>query len=621
MKQLQNLSLVTPGFFGLNTQESGVTISPNFAQLTDNVVIDKYGRLGARKGWVMKTQSGDTSLGGNSVKFMMEHVNADDTTTVLSGGNSKVWKGGVDASLTDITPTTPPYTVSADRWKGASIYDHALLVQDGQEPLVYTEAATPNCQTLTVYSVGGIDSSVADYASLPGSPTTGDKVHTQDTNSVYEYDGSAWNDITKIQLFGTSYPRDVIAAYGRFWTHNGETVYWSTDIADTAFPGFYGGTAGTLNISGILPNSTDTIVALAAHNNFLIIFCKNNIVLYGGALNPIGEEFALADVITGVGCVARDSVQSTGNDLIFLSDTGIRSLGRLIQEKSLPMRDLTKNIRDDFLKDLTEEITNSGDLDDVVSVYSEKNAFYLISFPSVSTVYCLDMRQPLEDGAARVTVWFTYEADSFLRRRNRDLLIGKTNGMGLYDGYDDNNQAFRIRYFSHYVDFGNPAVLKMMKQISATVIGGQSQDFIIKCGFDYDQNANSYAFKIPSYGAVAEFGIAEYVAYTEFNGTVADYASLPGSPSDGDAYMTLDDNSVYQWDAGTSTWNDITSTWETTFTVSSSSEYTSGIVIDKLKSSVGGSGNVVQIGFEADVNGSELSVQKFDVFVKTGRVS
>jgi hypothetical protein len=118
MKQLTNLSLVTPGFFGLNTQESGVTISPNFAQLTDNVVIDKYGRLGARKGWDMMTTSGDTSLGGNSVKFMLEHVNADNTTTIISGGNNKVWTGGVSATLTDITPAA--YTVSADRWKGAS---------------------------------------------------------------------------------------------------------------------------------------------------------------------------------------------------------------------------------------------------------------------------------------------------------------------------------------------------------------------------------------------------------------------------------------------------------------------------------------------------------------------
>lgn len=567
MKQLQNLSLVTPGFFGLNTQESGATISPNFAQLADNVVIDKYGRLGARKGWVMKTQSGDTSLSGNSVKFMLEHVNAGGTTTVLSGGNSKVWKGGINASLTDITPTTPPYTVSADRWKGASIYDHALLVQDGQEPLVYTESATPACQTLTVYSVGGIDSSVADYASLPGSPTTGDKVHTQDTNKVYEYDGSTWNDITKNQLFGTSYPRDVIAAYGRFWTHNGSTVYWSTDIADTAFPGFYGGTAGSLNIAAVVPNSTDTIVALAAHNDFLIILCEHSIVVYKNPINPIGEDFALEDVITGVGCIARDSVQAIGDDLLFLSDTGVRSLGRVIQEKSLPMRDLTKNIRDDLLVDIKAERDN-GSLNNIVSVFSEANAFYLLSFPSVSTVYCLDLRQPLEDGSNRITVWFTYEADSFLRRRNRDLLIGKTNGMGIYEGYDDNNEAFRVRYFSHYLDFGNPSILKMLKQISATVIGGQNQDFVIKCGFDYDLNSSSYAFEIPDYGAVAEYGIAEY----------------------GDNVTTV-------------------------------AEYTAGIVIDKIKSSVGGSGNVVQIGFEADVNGSELSVQKFDVFVKTGRMS
>jgi hypothetical protein len=232
------------------------------------------------------------------------------------------------------------------------------------------------------------------------------------------------------------------------------------------------------------------------------------------------------------------------------------------------MRDLTKNVRDDLLKDITAEVTNSGDLDDVVSVYSELNAFYLLSFPSTSTVYVLDMRQPLEDGSARVTLWFSYEADSFCRQRNRDLLIGKTNGIGKYAGYDDNGSSYRLRYFSHYIDFGNPSILKMMKQISATVLGGQNQDFVIKCGFDYDLNSNSYSFEIPASGNVAEFGIAEYGANA----------------------ATL-------------------------------AEYTSGIVIDKIKSSVGGSGNVVQIGFEADVNGSELSVQKIDVFVKTGRMS
>ena len=517
MKQLQTLSVVSPGFFGLNTQESGITLSPNFAQLTDNVVIDKYGRLGSRKGWQMRTVDGVTALAGASIDFLMEHINADNTAVTLSGGNNKLFKNGADGgALVDITPAL--YTITANNWKGASIYDHALIVQAGQEPVIYTESATPATQTIT------------------------------------DYTGVA-------QSYGTSYPRDVVAAYGRFWVHDGSTVYWSTDIADTAFPTFSGGTSGFLNISAVLPNNVDTIVALASHNGFLIIFCERNIVIYQGAENPLGN-FSVSDVIAGVGCVTRDSVQSTGNDLIFLSDTGIRSLGRLLQEKSLPMRDLTKNVRDDLLKDINQERANIGDLSGVRSAYSEVNAFYLLSFPSTSTIYCLDMRQALEDGSSRVTVWYEYEATSFVRRRDRELMIGKTNGIGRYFGYSDNGSSYRLRYFSHYLDMSAPTTTKILKQISATVIGGSNQSFVIKTNFDYQESPRSYPYTIIT-GNVSEYGIDEYGI----------------------------------------------------------AEFSVGIVLDSIKSSVGGSGNTIQIGFEADVNGNELSVQKIDMFVKTGRMS
>ena len=517
MKPLQTLSIVSPGFFGLNTQESGVTLSSNFAQLTDNVVIDKYGRLGSRKGWQMKTDSGAITLSNNSIDFLMEHINADDTAVTISGAINKLFKAGDDNDvLVDITPAA--YTITANNWKGATLYDHALLVQDGHEPVVYTESASPVTQTLSTYTGGAAS-------------------------------------------FGTNYPRDVLAAYGRFWVHDGSTIYWTTDIADVAFPAFSGGTSGTLNISSVLPNNVDTIVAIASHNGFLIIFCEHNIVIYKGADNPLGD-FMLNDVITGVGCISRDSIAYTGGDLIFLSDTGVRSLGRIIQEKSLPMRDLTKNVRDDLLKDVIEEKSNAGDLSNVKAVYSEIYAFYLLSFPSTSTVYCLDMRQPLEDGSARVTQWYTYQATSFLRTRDRRVLIGKTNGIGLYAGNTDNGEAYRLRYFSHYLDLDSPTTVKILKQIKATVIGGSNQSFVIKAGFDYSTAARSYPFTIVDRG-VSEFGVAEYGV----------------------------------------------------------SEFSFGINLDSIKSSVGGSGTTIQIGFEADVNGSELSVQKLDIFVKTGRTN
>ena len=116
MKELQTQSIVAPGFFGLNTQESGVTLSPNFAQLADNVVIDKYGRLGARKGWVMQTTSGSSALSGQPVRFIHEHISAAGSSVYLSGGNNKVFSGGVGASLTDITPAG--YTITNNNWSG-----------------------------------------------------------------------------------------------------------------------------------------------------------------------------------------------------------------------------------------------------------------------------------------------------------------------------------------------------------------------------------------------------------------------------------------------------------------------------------------------------------------------
>ena len=521
MKQLQTLSIVSPGFYGLNTQESGSTLSPNFALAADNAVIDRFGRLGARKGWKMQTDNGSSILAGNPVRFMLEHYNADNSTVVLSAGNHKILKDGNSllagkGTMVDITPAL--YTITDNDWRGASLNDHAILCQENHEPLIYTESASPVVQTMT------------------------------------DYTGSAQN-------YGTDYPKNVIAAYGRFWAHTKSTVYWSTDIADTTFPCFCGGTSGTLNIAAVLPHNVDEITGLAVHNDFLVIFCRNNIVVYTGASNPIGVNFGLQDVISGVGCVANGSIQPTGNDLIFLSDTGIRSLGRVMQEKSLPMRDLSKNVRDDLISDMAAEIASYGSLDHVVSVYSEVNAFYLLSLPSIKKVYVCDLRAPLQDGATRVTTWGSFEAFSFLRDRNRNVYFGKTDGIGLYDGYDDNGSPYTLRFLSHYLDMGNPTTVKMMKQVKVVVYGGSQQEFVIKIGTDYSNDYVVYPFVIAGDSLITEYGASEYGV----------------------------------------------------------SEYTLGILTDDVKSSVSGTGNILQLGFEASLNGNFLSVQTLDCFIKTGR--
>jgi hypothetical protein len=514
MKQLQSISVVAPGFSGLNTQDSSVTLPNSFSLSADNCVIDKYGRLGSRKGWTMQTEDGDDELDDENIEFIYEHVNADDTVVTLSGGNLKLFTNGDDEdALVDITPES--YTVTGNSWKAASLNDVALIVQAGHIPLVYTEGDTPVCQELTDF-----------------------KSHSPS--------------------YGSSYPQDVTAAYGRFWVHDGQTVYWSTDIADSNFPAFAGGTSGTLNIASVLPNNVDRIVTLAAHNDFLIIFCEYNTVIYQGAASPISDTFGLQDVIAGVGCIARDSVQHTGNDLLFLSHEGVRSLGRVVQEKSLPQRDLTKNVRDELSTFVESEV----DLNKIKSVYSEREAFYLLTFPTLQTVYCLDMRKALEDGSARVTKWANHRISALAKKRNQDILIGKTNGIGKYEGYQDNGVAYRMRYESTHIDFQDSAMTKILKQINATVIGGGGQVFTIRSGTDYRGPEFQYE-------------------------------------------LTLDDSGIYEW--GADEWGLMS--------------WTNGVAVEQVFTPANGAGKTLQIFFEAVINGSALSVQRLDLFVKTGRIN
>jgi hypothetical protein len=49
------------------------------------------------------------------------------------------------------------------------------------------------------------------------------------------------------------------------------------------------------------------------------------------------------------------------------------------------------------------------------------------------------------------------------------------------------------------------------------------------------------------------------------------------------------------------------------------SEYSSGLVLEEVNSNLGGSGSIMQLGFEADINAAPLSVQKIDIYVKAGK--
>jgi hypothetical protein len=451
-QQLQNITIAAPGFYGLNTQDSPVEQTPQFASVAANCVIDQYGRVGARKGYKYVTTT-STGLSSQGIYAIYEYTKkADGTQLVFSAGNNKVFTG--TTTLTDVTPGS--YTITDDNWKIVELAEHVYFFQRGYEPLVYSE----HDNSLQAMSA---------HAHASGTPPEAN---------------------------------EALAAFGKLFVADFEddkhTVYWSDTLDGSAWSG---GATGSIDIDLVWPRGNDEIVALAQHNNFLVIFGRRSILLYQGADTPASME--LFDAIEGVGCIARDSVQNTGTDILFLSENGVMSLGRVIQEKSSPMRDISKNVRNDLTAFAAVETGN------IKSIYSPEDAFYLLSLPSLDIVYCFDMRGVLEDGSNRVTVWNSIKPLSFHIARNGDLLMGHPDGISRYEGYKDNTSTYQFEYFTNPLSFGNATTLKFLKKLAFTVIGGGSEVAYIQWAYDYQKNNRIAPYTLQG-GEITEFNVGEF---------------------------------------------------------------------------------------------------------------
>ena len=503
-QQRQNIYIAAPGFKGLNTQDSPVTQDPAFASVAENAVIDKFGRIAARKG-IKKITSSATPLGSSSgIEAVFEFCARNGTKTVFSAGNNKIFTG--TSTLSEVT-LPGGYSITANNWKIVSFNNDVYFFQSGHAALMSVAGST----TLTAVVDGGHAAPAAN---------------------------------------------EVLASFGRLWAadvaNNSYTVYWS-DLLDG--DDWNGGSAGSLDITTVWPTGYDEIVALQEFNNFLVIFGKRSILIYSGASTP--ASMTLSDTITGIGCIARDSIQAIGTDLIFLSDSGLRSLGRVIQEKSNPIGNVSKNVRDTLMASVTSETGI------IKSVYSPEESFYLLLLPTSSEVYVFDMRGTLEDGSYRATTWKDVSLLCGTRTADGLLYLGSSKGINQYDGFLDDTATYTIKYFTNPMSFGDPSKIKMLKEISFTVIGGSESQVVGNWAYDYREDYSTQSFTIAK-SQQAEYGISEYNVAT--------------------------------------------------------SQYGVSNVIDIASIKATGSGKVATIGIEATIDGGSLSIQELNTEALLGRL-
>jgi len=450
-QNLQSINLVAPAFQGINTEDSPLAQDTSFAEIADNAIIDRQGRLASRQGNSVITTN-KTALGTDYIHNIHEFYDSAGNETIFSTGNNKILSG--TTTLTDVTPGS--YTITANDWKIVNFNDKAYFFQRGYDPLVHDNSN--GLRTFTVANGGA-------------------------TNATFK-------------------ANEVVAAFGRLFiagnATNDTVIYWSDLLDGNAFTG---GSSGSIDVAKAWPNGADKIVALAAHNDFLVVFGEHSIIVYGGADSP--ASMAISDTISGVGCIDRKTVQNIGTDLLFLSDDGLRSLGRTIQEKSLPISDLSRNVKQDLIAKLAAKTSPA------TSVYSPENYFYLLGLPDSNLIYCFDLRGRLENGSYRVTKWPSVDFKSFARDRNGDVYIGTTDGIGKYSGYDDNNSSYVFRYSSPGLTFGDASKLKLLKKIRPTIVGGNGSDIVLSWTYDFSVQANTSRFRVGT-STPGFYGESEY---------------------------------------------------------------------------------------------------------------
>ncbi len=569
-QQLQNITVQAPGFAGINSQDSPVSIDQSFAATASNCIIDEYGRVGARKGYteVSTDSSTATQLGSSrGIEALHEYVKRDGTKIVFSAGNNKIFTG-----TTTLTPVTLPsgYNITGNNWKIVTFNNDVFFFQRGHAALHYDSSAQSGNATLIVAEDG---SHAAPQAN------------------------------------------EVIGAYGKLWaadvSGNKHTVYWSDTLIGNKF---HGGTAGSLDLTTVFPTGDDEVVALAAHNNFLIIFCKRSIIMYSGAGAPASMQ--LSDTIEGVGCIARDSIQYTGFDFIFLSEDGVRSLGRTIQEKSLPMRDISNNVRTE-LTTLVRAQTNP-----IKSIYSPDEAFYLLSLQDSQTVYCFDMRDALPDGSNRVTTWAGVNPRSLALLQDGSIYFGRENGIFKHEGYQDNGSSYLMAYYSNPLNFGNSTNLKFLKKFNITVIGNVASETTLAWGYDYDGGFSKKTFGTElSNTPISEFNIGQFgdntttlIAPSNTGTYLGAFSSAPTTSEVNSLYYNTTDSKLYYWNS--SSWVEE----DTVDTAYTPSKFTVGTDIQRPSLNTSGSGTVVTIGIESNINGAPYSIQQIDVHALLGRL-
>lgn len=471
---LAPVSLSASGTNGLNLQASNTILESVWATKAQNLVFDNTNRLSTRLGWLALNA---TPMSGSPVvSQVFEYTPVTGANQVVSTGGNKLYKG--TTTLTDITGAV---TVTADNWKIVNFNGNAYGLQTSHNLIVWTGS-------------GNFANVTAASGTVP--------------------DGN-----------------ELLSAFGRLWgTDSTGQVIKYCNLLDATNWNIAG--AGSINLTSVWGTGNDAVVALASFNNLLVVFGNRNIILFeDGSGSKLGLDpinIRVVDIVPGIGCTARDSVQNVnGDDLVFLAASGVQSLKRVIFERSNAIQNLSLNVRDS-LNVAVSGVTPST----IRSTYNAYYGVYLLCLPAAAVMYVFDTKRPLQDGTWRVTMWDHFTPTALVTLHDSlTTYSGLTGKLFQYTGNLDNSTAFRSTFESGWLDLGPDLQnrQKALKRLSAMFSASGATVMSYKWAYDFSDDFRTAQVSIVGTTSNAMWGVSQW-GLDSWGGGIALYnVEVPGN--------------------------------------------------------------------------------------------
>ena len=216
----------------------------------------------------------------------------------------------------------------------------------------------------------------------------------------------------------------------------------------------------------------DEIVGLKSFREILYIFCKRSIKKLVGNTH---DDFAIQNVTDKIGCIATDSIQEVGGDVVFLAPDGIRSLAGTERNDDLELSSVSRPVKRTLDAQLSGRVNNDFSAMPIQSKSQYRLFVYnssVIDSAAFGLIGKLNLDQRLQFAWSLIRGMNVACCDSGYLGTSEYVVFGHPSNGYVYrqeSGNTFDGTLIQYVYQTPYYTFGDETLRKVMQKVNLYV--------------------------------------------------------------------------------------------------------------------------------------------------------